>query len=93
MSKQYIDENEVRKAVSIFKKDSISGLFEVRIASKSKKEPTVGYFTDVNVMLEKLYKQNLRGKNVYIVMNEINKACYARPSMISMKTISSLISL
>ena len=78
MSKQYIDENEVRKAVSIFKKDSISGLFEVRIASKSKKEPTVGYFTDVNVMLEKLYKQNLRGKNVYIVMNEINKACYAK---------------
>ena len=78
MSKQYLDENEIRKAISVIKSKSVNGLFEIRIAHSNRKEPTVGFFTDVDVMLSKLRKQDLRGKNVYIVLNEIDKACYAK---------------
>ena len=78
MTKQYFDENEIRKAISIIKKDSVTGIYEIRIAQSNHKNPIVGYFSDVDVMLSKLKKQDLRNKNVYIVLNEIDKACYAK---------------
>ena len=78
MAKQYFDENEIRKAISIIKKDSVTGIYEIRIAQSNHKNPIVGYFSDVDVMLSKLRKQDLRNKNVYIVLNEIDKACYAK---------------
>lgn len=78
MSKQYLDENEIRKAVSVIKTGSVTNVFEVRIVKSSRKDPTVGYFTDVDEMLTQLARQDLRGRNVYIVLNEINRACYAK---------------
>ena len=78
MATQYYDENEIRKAISIIKQGSTTGVFEVRIIRNNKKNPLTGYFKDVNVMLEQLKRQNLKNTNVYIVLNEINKACYAR---------------
>lgn len=78
MSKRYFDENEIRKAISVIKKDSVTGIYEIRIAQSNHKNPTVGYFSDVDVMLSKLKRQDLRNKNVYIVLNEIDRACYAK---------------
>ena len=78
MSNKYIDESEVRKAISVIKNGSVTNLYEVRIINKNKREPLVGYFTDVNTMLRELEHQDLRDKNVYMVLNEINKACYAQ---------------
>ena len=78
MAKQFLDENEIRKAISIIKQDSVTGVFEIRILESGRKDATVGFFTDVDTMLNKLRRQKLQGKNVYIVLNEINKACYAK---------------
>ena len=78
VSKQFLDENEIRKAISVIKKDSVTGVFEIRILESGRKDATVGYFTDVDTMLDKLKRQRLQGKNVYIVLNEIDRACYAK---------------
>lgn len=78
MAKQFLDENEIRKAISVIKKDSVTGVFEIRILESGRKDATVGYFTDVDTMLDKLKRQRLQGKNVYIVLNEIDRACYAK---------------
>ena len=76
MAVTYIDDEQVRKAVSVIKGSDSTPLFEVRIMKG--KKATVGYFKDVTVMLNNLHKQDLRGTNVYIVLNEINEACYSK---------------
>lgn len=78
MSNQYYDETEIRKAISIIKADCLqTHLFEVRMFD-GRKGATVGYFKNIDTMLECLRKERLGGKNVYIVLNEINDGCYAR---------------
>ena len=72
-----IDETQIRKAVATIKSGKTNGLFEARII-KGKKNPMVGYFKDVSVMIEQLRKQDLRGANIYMVLNEINDACYSK---------------
>lgn len=72
-----IDETQIRKAVATIKSGKTNGLFEARII-KGKKNPMVGYFKDVSVMIEQLRKQDLRGANIYMVLNEINGACYSK---------------
>lgn len=74
--KQYIDEEQIRRTVSVIKGGETNGLFEVRIISSGK--PYIGYFTDVNVMIEKLRRQKLQDTNVYIMLNEINIGCYSK---------------
>ena len=78
MAIQYYDETEVRKAISIIKKDCIkTHLFEIRIFG-GRKGATVGYFKSIDKMLECLRKEQLEGKNIYIVLNEIDEGCYSR---------------
>lgn len=70
------NENEVRKTIEILKPDN--ALFEIRILENSK--IISGYFTSVDTMLAELKRlTNRNGINIYIVMNTVNDACYARP--------------
>lgn len=75
---QFINEKEIRKAISIIKADSVTNVFEVRIIRNNRKLPIIGYFKDVDVLIEKLNRQDLRDTNVYIVLNEIHEECYGR---------------
>ena len=75
---QFINEKEIRKAISIIKADSVTNVFEVRIIRNNRKLPIIGYFKDADVLIEKLNRQDLRDTNVYIVLNEIHEECYGR---------------
>lgn len=77
MAVTYIDEKQIRQSIATFKGGQGNGLFEARII-KGKKNPMVGYFKDVNVIIDQLRRQDLRGTNVYMVLNEINDACYSK---------------
>ena len=76
MAINYIDESKIRRAISVIKGGNTNGLFEIRIITG--KKTWVGYFKDVNVMLDQLKRQDLRNANVYMVLNEINDACYSK---------------
>ena len=72
-----IDETEIRKAIAIMKPDN--QLFEVRYIGNSGRLNFSGYFTDVDVLIDKLNRLNpTEAGNVYITLNEINTACYSR---------------
>ena len=77
MEVKYFDETEIRKTVSTIKSGETNGLFEVRIIG-GKRSPLVGYFKDVDTMLKQLQKQPLQNTNVYMILNEINNACYSK---------------
>jgi archaellum biogenesis ATPase FlaH len=71
----YYDEAEIRKAIALMK---INGeLFEIRILY-SNGVVLSGYFNDVDVFLNEFKRQNLKGANVYISLNEPKEACFAR---------------
>lgn len=74
--REYIDEAEVRKTISMLKPDG--QLFEVRILGGQKKNVISGYFTDVETMLQQFDRIDPRGKNIYITLNKVNQDCYAR---------------
>lgn len=76
MSTGCIDESKLRKAIQILKNPG--ELFEVRIISNSKKAPISGYFTDADTLLKAFTKVDLRGRNVYITLNELNDVLYSR---------------
>jgi len=73
MSKQF-DENEVKKAIAIMKPDG--QLFECRMLEGSRIYS--GYFTDADTLVEALSHEDLRNRNVYITLNEIDEGCYSR---------------
>lgn len=71
-----MDEVEVRKAILTLKGEN--KLFEIRIVPNKGKKALSGYFQTADKAIEKLNKQNLNNANVYIVLNEIDEACYSR---------------
>lgn len=71
----YYDEAEIRKTISLMKFEG--ELFEIRILKNDGKILS-GYFNDVDIFINNLRKQNLKGSNVYITLNEPNKACFSR---------------
>lgn len=73
MSK-YFDENEVKKAIAIMKPDG--QLFECRMLEGTRIYS--GYFTDADTLVEALSHEDLRNRNVYITLNEIDEGCYGR---------------
>lgn len=73
--KYYYDEAQIRKALALMKPDN--ELFEIRIIRNSGIIIS-GYFDNVDTFLGEFKKQNLKGANVYISLNEPNKACFAR---------------
>ena len=64
----YFDANEVKKAISLMKPDG--QLFECRMLEGSKIYS--GYFTDAETLVNALSRENLRDRNVYITLNEID---------------------
>ena len=72
-----LDETIVRRAIHTIKPEG--GLFEVRIiGERGKNNIASGYFKDADTLIAAFDKMDLRRKNVYIVLNEINEACYSR---------------
>ena len=71
----YYDEAEIRKAISLMKYKG--ELFEIRILRNDGKIVS-GYFNDVDIFINALKKQQLKGANVYITLNEPDKACFSR---------------
>lgn len=70
----YFDANEVKKAISLMKPDG--QLFECRMLEGSKIYS--GYFTDAETLVNALSRENLKDRNVYITLNEIDSGCYGR---------------
>ena len=75
MTTNYYDETEIRKTISLMKYEG--ELFEIRIL-KNDGNILSGYFNDVDIFISELKKQKLKGTNVYITLNEPNKACFSR---------------
>ena len=75
---EYIDEKELRRAISVLKPNR--QLFEVRIISGqgAKKQIMSGYFTEADTLIKAFDRVDVRGKNIYITLNAIAPACYAR---------------
>lgn len=86
----YIDETELRKAITTIKQDN--ELFEIRIISPRSKMPTSGYFKDVDTAVDCLKRTDLKDCNVYIVLNNIDEACYSRVQKDSFKSVKSATS-
>lgn len=70
-----INPTEVRKALNILKPNG--ELFEIRILAKPKKTLS-GYFTNIDLAIDELEKQNLRNANVFWTLNDIKEGCYGR---------------
>lgn len=76
---EFLDEEQIRKTVSIIRSGyTQTDLFEIRIFGGRGGKSTVGYFKSVDLMIENLKRQNLKGKSVYITLNEIKDECYSR---------------
>ena len=74
--KDYINERELRKAVSILcDQDQV---FEVRVLGTSKKEVLSGYFSDTESLISAFDSVSLRDKNIYITLGQLKKECGAR---------------
>lgn len=71
----YIDESEIRRALTILKPNH--EIYEIRIIGSGKKNWS-GYFSDADKMIDELKSIDLRGTNVYFTINAVNEACYSR---------------
>lgn len=73
-----IDENEIRNAVNtLHPPNDECSLFEVRVIDGSWN--LSGYFTDAETLIESLkHSESHANENIYITLNDINEACYAR---------------
>lgn len=72
-----IDELEIRKAIALLKPDG--QLFEIRYIGESGRLNFSGYFTDADVLIDKLnHLAPTESGNIYITLNAINEACYSR---------------
>ena len=76
MMKNYLNEVEIRKAIEQLHSDD--ELFEIRIIGGRVKKPISGYFKDADTLLEKFKTVSLDGVNVYITLNQIDDALFAR---------------
>lgn len=71
---KYFDEDEVKKTIALMKPDG--QLFECRMLEGS--WTYSGYFTDADTLVNALRREDLRNRNVYITLNEIDMGCYGR---------------
>lgn len=76
---EYFDLDTIRETIHVLKPNN--ALFEIRSIVKGKRKTVVsGYFTDADMLIQKLKDDKLdpRGANIYITINKINDDCYAR---------------
>lgn len=76
MAVKYYDPDEIRKTIAILKPNA--ELFEIRIQGEESKIVTSGYYKDVELFLNDLKKQDLKGRNVYITVQRPKEECYSR---------------
>lgn len=76
VQQEYINQEELRKAVKAIVEPG--HVFEVRVLANNKKNPASGYFTDTDTLLKALEKFDLRGRSVYLTLNELNEDLYDR---------------
>lgn len=69
----YIDEHEIKRAINALKEPN--DLFEIRVPGAATYS---GYFTDTATAIKELSRLNLTGRNVFITLQNIDKACYSR---------------
>lgn len=72
----YINENEIRKTVSILQ--DAGDVFEVRIIGTGKKDIISGYFRDADALISALDTVDLRNRNVYITLSLLKPECFSR---------------
>lgn len=68
------DEEQVRKTIAALKPNG--QLFEVRMLEGSRTYS--GYFTDADTLITAMRREDLRGRSVYITLNDINTGCAGR---------------
>ena len=73
---EYVNANEVRKAISILQEPG--EVFEVRVIGTAKKDILSGYFKDAETLLSKFDTVDLRQKNVYITLGHVRSDCFSR---------------
>lgn len=76
--KQYIDPEEVKKAIRTLQ--APGKVFEVRVigASAGRKSILSGYFRDADTLLEQFDTIDVRGRNIYITLGEVKEECFSR---------------
>lgn len=72
----YVNETELRKAIEQLHPNG--EIFEIRAIGSRNKKPISGYFRDADTLLERLKTIGLDGTNLYITLNQINTALFAR---------------
>ena len=73
----FFNEQELRKNLHILKPDG--ELFEIRFIGNSGKLNFSGYFTDTDILIERMKNLSTTEQgNFYITLNKINSACYSR---------------
>lgn len=73
---EYVNANEVRKAISILQEPG--EVFEVRVIGTAKKDILSGYFKDAETLLSKFDTVDLRQKNVYVTLGQVKGDCFSR---------------
>lgn len=73
---EYIDAEEVKKAVSLLQNNG--SVFEVRAIGTAKKDIVSGYFRDAETLLKALDTIDVRMRNIYITLSELKEECFAR---------------
>lgn len=76
MSNKYIDPAEIRRTITTLKDPD--ELFEIRAIGSGRPKVLSAYFTDTDKAIRELERLNLSGRNVFITLNEIDRACYSR---------------
>ena len=66
---QFVNADEVRKALAILKPGGVP--YEIRILTSSKKGTLSGYFDDADTLLEAFDTVDLRNTNIYITLNAL----------------------
>lgn len=74
--RDYIDADEVRKAIEVLQEPG--GVFEVRAIGTAKKDILSGYFRDAETLLKAFDTIDMRQRNVYITLGKVKAACFAR---------------
>lgn len=84
----FVNEDEVRKALSVFKPDN--QLFEIRILKDvgRRKQIISGYFTSVDVFLDRLETVDLRNTNIYFSLGYLDESLYSRSQRDSLRQVS-----
>ena len=74
--KEYINAEEVSKAIKVLQGDG--NIFEVRAIGTSKKDILSGYFRDTDTLLNAFDSIDMRKRNAYITLGQVNEDCFAR---------------